>query len=115
MPSVESIAGGNADERAFRMISGAVQRAQDLAVTTRLPQTIVIELDRKTLGIGESPTASLPEKTKIAIRTERDGRDIVSGRAEIRVDRYGAIEPFSIRVGDFIHANANPITGVLER
>lgn len=111
IPSFEAMFSSGGDDRSFRLIQGALIRAQELAVLQKKEQVILFDLDAPSVTL-ESKIA-LPPKTKIRITMPDDGRQITSGETAITVDRYGNLEPFKISLGA-TDATANPFTGLLE-
>lgn len=99
LPNFDALIGAGAENRAFRLVQGALTRAQDLAVIRRAPQEIL--LGEGVVVVSDEKPITLPDIEIIA--PER-----------IVIDRYGNVEPFEITIGT-IHARANPFTGRLEQ
>jgi len=114
LPNIDAVSTQGSDERSFRLINSALQSAQDQALISHTKTELNIDLTHKVINIsGKSEPIKLPDSSDIVIIQE-NGEPISSGKVSIKIDDYGNIEPFEVKIGLRIKAMANPFTGLLE-
>jgi prepilin-type N-terminal cleavage/methylation domain-containing protein len=115
LPDLSSLTDRGAEDRALRLIAGAVHRAQDLALLRHAPQSIEFNLDKASVTVSSEPkSVSWPGRAKVSIISDGSGTPVSSGVVTIEVDRFGNLTPFEVRIGRQIHVTANPFTGLME-
>lgn len=115
VPRYEAMTNTDADERAFRLISGVIAHAQDRAVIHRQSQIVELQIDTSIIAIeGAGEPVALP-KCSIAVTDPRLRKRTTEGTVRLKIDPSGTVERFELEIGDAVRAASNPITGELER
>ena len=115
-PRFDSIIDSQNSRRTFRLISGLVQQAQDLAVVKGKNLTVQFDLDHNHAFIkGTDIRLDWPEHARVTIRPNKTPSFVTKGVVPIHVSAFGKMERFSLVINDRIHARMNPYTGLLER
>lgn len=120
-PQFESLSEAGSEERALRLLSGAIARAQDLATLEHQPVSIIVDLTTRHVTLGPDRKAGLdpeslelPRRCRIGIEQEDGGGVLWEGRVTLTVDQDGYVNPFRVRIGDHVRLKVHPFTGELE-